>query len=463
LTIKAQLFEVDENIHFNKTTVDLNGAILLFSTDGNMSLLGESGNTATLSDGIIMGSYINCTCNEFTYMQGLTVYPNMFFYGTTKLHSGLEFIQDISVMDTLMNYQSVSATVNVGGRVVNNGTIMNYSSSYRLTLKIAEHVINNGDWINYRTYLNGVDDQLIYLVAGKEITGQFRFEAEINDPPYQWKHNGIDLTIGDFSGVTSDELVWNVPVSTSYWGYFGCAGATDTTRNILIRNGIIVDPAVQLQGPYNGTSMNIDLAFQDLIPLEQPFNIPPWNYDGGETVTSIPFNIVDWVLVELRETSGGPETATAATMVMRRALMLRNDGRVVDPYHQTPELKYDIDLNDDIYLIVWHRNHLGVMSAVPISNGAAPALYDFSESADKAYGGTDALIDLGWGKFGMMGGDADYNQQITQQDRLGFWDPNVGLPCGYEPYDFTLDGQIDNQDKNQTWVKTLGKQTQVPE
>jgi hypothetical protein len=207
--------------------------------------------------------------------------------------------------------------------------------------------------------------------------------------------------------------------------------------------------------------MNTGLADLGLIPLEQPFNIAPWNYAGDEVAPSIPSNVVDWILVELRKTAGGPETATSGTIVMQRALLLRNDGVAIDPYKFTPELKYDIEVTDNVYLVIWHRNHLGVMSAVSVT-GISPARYDFTTSATQAYGGTDALIDMGNGVYGMMGGDADYSQTISEQDISGFWEPNAGLHCGYEPYDFTLDGQIDNQDKNQTWAKTLGAETQVP-
>ncbi|MEZ5196863.1 MAG: hypothetical protein R2764_10795 [Bacteroidales bacterium] len=87
------------------------------------------------------------------------------------------------------------------------------------------HIINNGVWENYHTYLNGTDDQLIYLIAGKEMTGQFHFEAMIDDPPYQWKWNGTNLNSADFTGETSEELVWNVPVSVDYYGYFEKQGA----------------------------------------------------------------------------------------------------------------------------------------------------------------------------------------------------------------------------------------------
>jgi hypothetical protein len=453
---------VTSDLTFYKTNIDFNGCELQMTAGKRLSILGLSGSTCVLSNGTIGGEPFELKGNSDARFQNIDFDADVSTFGELRSYgTDNHFLQSLSVQDTLTSCTNNYSSIQVDGRIVNNGLIM--EANYHFSIKCMGHIINNGTWINHQTTLNGVDDQLIYLIAGKEITGEFRFLSDIDDPPYQWKHNGVDLNSEDFTGETAATLVWNVPVSNSYWGYFGCQGASDTTRNILIRSGIIIDPVVQLQGPYNGVDMDTDLAEQGLIPLQQPFNMPPWNYEGGEEVASIPVDIVDWVLVELRETSGGPETATAATMVLRRALMLRNDGRVVDPWNQTPELKYDIDLNDNIYMVVWHRNHLGVMTAVPISDGDSPAYFNFSESAAQAYGGSDALIDLGNGKYGMMGGDADYNQQVTTQDKLGFWDPNVGMPIGYDAADFTLDGQIDNQDKNQTWVKTIGASTQVPQ
>ncbi|MEZ5196864.1 MAG: hypothetical protein R2764_10800 [Bacteroidales bacterium] len=50
--------------------------------------------------------------------------------------------------------------------------------------------------------------------------------------------------------------------------------------------------------------MDTDLAEQGLIPLQQPFNIEPWNYEGDETVASIPSDIVDWVLLNFDKLRG---------------------------------------------------------------------------------------------------------------------------------------------------------------
>ncbi len=456
----AKIIATDD-LFFHTSIINLNGGEIQMPQGKIFSLTGTSSSVGRLYNGTISGESFDYEGNDEAYIQSFTFEPEVTFHGEIHVLTEVNFNGSFIIMDTIQLY-GLGCTINTAGRIINNGVIQDGTGNH-LTINCQDHIINNGTWTNYRTTLNGVDDQLIYLIAGKEITGDFRFNAMIDDPPHQWKWNGAILNSSDFTGETSNLLEWEVPVSTDYLGDFKCYGASDSSRAILIRSGIIIDPVVQLQGPYNGVDMDTELAAQSLIPLEQPFNVAPWNYTGDEVVTSIPSDIVDWILVELRETTGGPETATSDSIVMRRALLLRNDGRVVDPYHQTPELKYDIDLNDNIYMVIWHRNHLGVMSAVPISDGDSPAFYDFSESTAQAYGGTDALIDMGDGVYGMMGGDADYSQTITQQDKNGFWDPNVGLPCGYEPYDFTLDGQMDNQDKNQTWSKTLGAETQVPE
>ncbi|MEZ5198088.1 MAG: hypothetical protein R2764_17370 [Bacteroidales bacterium] len=44
------------------------------------------------------------------------------------------------------------------------------------------------------------------------------------------------------------------------------------------------------------------LNAKNYIPLAQPYNTYPWNYNGDEAVTEIPTeSVVDWVLVELRD------------------------------------------------------------------------------------------------------------------------------------------------------------------
>jgi hypothetical protein len=208
--------------------------------------------------------------------------------------------------------------------------------------------------------------------------------------------------------------------------------------------------------------MNTTLNDNGNIPLAQPYNVAPWNYTGTESVPSIPGDITDWVLLEFRETTGGPETATPATMIAQRALFLNDDGFLVN-LDGTRDIKVEIPtVNNNLHLVVWHRNHLGIMTSSPVSFDSAPYNYDFTSGESQAYGGALGQNDLGGGKYGMMGGDADYNQEIDDLDKTA-WSSNSGNMAGYESYDFDMNNTIDNQDKNDLWVGNNGQSTQVPE
>lgn len=86
---------------------------------------------------------------------------------------------------------------------------------------------------------------------------------------------------------------------------------------------------VFLEGPFKEDQMLTDLNKSKLIPLNQPFNTSPWYYEGNESVTSIPNgNVVDWVLVELRNATN-PDSATSGTIFGKQAGFLLNSGKVV--------------------------------------------------------------------------------------------------------------------------------------
>jgi len=231
-------------------------------------------------------------------------FPLMFEF--VQVRNGCTFLGETKVVDTLSTYGNISSTLNIDGDITNNGSIQN--NSYNLSLNINGHLINNGTWTNYRTTLNGTTDQSIYLINDQEITGTVYFDALSAGSPYQWHYEGGILNSSDFTGETSNSLVWGVPVSPSWYGDFYCQTGAGQSRTITIEGGLIVDIAVMLEGPYNGSDMNSTLNANGHIPLSQPYNVAPWNYSGTESLASIPADIVDWVLLEFRETAGGPET-----------------------------------------------------------------------------------------------------------------------------------------------------------
>jgi hypothetical protein len=216
---------------------------------------------------------------------------------------------------------------------------------------------------------------------------------------------------------------------------------------------------VYLEGAYNGTDMNTHLNDLNILPLIQPYNTPPWNYSGAEEVESIPNNVVDWVLVELRDAQD-VALANSSTQVSRQAALLLKDGRIAG-LDGISLLQFNIPINQQLYIVIWQRNHLSVLSANALTqNPEGLYIYDFSTSASQAYG--EGQNPLGTDIYGMIGGDANADGLINGMDEIQIWTPQAGT-TGYFKGDMNLDGQVNNPDKNNVWFENLGKGTHVPE
>jgi len=225
---------------------------------------------------------------------------------------------------------------------------------------------------------------------------------------------------------------------------------------------IAIDMKAFMEGPYNGTGMNTVLNSNGDIPLAQPFNTAPWNYTGLETVTSVPnADIVDWVLIELRETAGGASTATSSTMIGQQAVFVKSDGSIVD-LDGTSDPQFSLSVTDDIYMVIWHRCHLGIMSANALTQTGGVYTYDFSSGLGQVYGSITAHKDLGGGVYGMIGGDGNSDGQVGTPDKVDIWSVQVGN-SGYLMSDFDMDGNVGNQDKVDIWMPNAGSGGQVPD
>jgi hypothetical protein len=215
-----------------------------------------------------------------------------------------------------------------------------------------------------------------------------------------------------------------------------------------------------LEGPYSGTGMSTALN-PGYLPLHHPYDDHPWNYFGTESVAAIPdTNLVDWVLVEIRETAGGPQSATPGTAIARQAAFLNSNGIITGTDGQ-PGLKYPVSVADDLYAVIWHRNHLGIMSASPLQLENGCYTCDFTTGSAQAFGGATGCREVGPGKWGMAGGDGDSDGQVTNADKIEVWMVQSGL-SGYLEGDYNLDAQVNNEDKLDTWKPNSGMGCQVP-
>ena len=207
-----------------------------------------------------------------------------------------------------------------------------------------------------------------------------------------------------------------------------------------------------MEGAYDaGTGKMYDsLRTNSLIPVNQPFNVAPWNYSGTDTVSTAVLTVsdtnavVDWVLVRYFN----PEDSMTLTIPG----LVQKDGDVIDG--EGGHLKLP-NVYQKGYISIVHRNHLGVMTANTLSLSTSSTTYDFTGSASNAFGGSNGINDLGNGYFGLFSGDFDINAQIQNTDVTNLL-PTIGN-SGYLPGDLNMNGQVQNTDLQLKLYPNLGR------
>lgn len=232
-----------------------------------------------------------------------------------------------------------------------------------------------------------------------------------------------------------------------------------STVDGYITPSLLLSSKVILQGAWNGTNMNTLLRALPTFPKNQPYNVAPWNYTGSDTVTTVPADVVDWILVELR-------TGTAsATTVARRAAFVLADGSITDLDGFSP-LAFDNVQPDDYYIVIKHRNHLAIMSATAQTFSGASLVYDFTSSQSQSYFdpniGLPQVKNLGGGFWGMIGGDGDADGKILVSDYFGVWFPFANQLGVYKAGDYNLNSNLLIADIFGIWAPNANLFTHVP-
>ncbi len=219
---------------------------------------------------------------------------------------------------------------------------------------------------------------------------------------------------------------------------------------------IQADLKIFLEGAFDTSTNQMKTTLQDLnlLPLQQPFQSAPYEYDGNEQVDSaddLPDNVVDWVLVEVRE--GTPDLIEAqTTLVERTAALLLADGSIVNVEGQS--LTFDnLVLGTAYHFLIRHRNHLDIISSQAVA-ASTQMQYDFTSDTDQAFG-SEQLKELSNGKAAMFVGD--YTQDgIIQLTDYDVWVANPAQNNVYQVTDGTLDGVVQNTDSD-AWIPNKAK------
>jgi hypothetical protein len=247
---------------------------------------------------------------------------------------------------------------------------------------------------------------------------------------------------------------------------YGYGETEDYTINIA--SGVELDLTVFLQGPYNGTGMNTDLYDAGSIPVAQPYNpalpyynnnAPTWLYGGPETVGTVPAGVVDWVIVQLRD-ADAPENASSATIIGTQAGFLLADGSIVD-IDGASNLLFDVTFANNLYVVVYHRNHLGIISSTGLTDIGGIYTYDFSTGSAQVLGGANGYKDLGSGVWGMVAADGNASGIVENTDETSVWKLDLNQ-SGYRGGDFNMSGITEGSDETNLWKPNLNAGGQVP-
>ncbi len=198
---------------------------------------------------------------------------------------------------------------------------------------------------------------------------------------------------------------------------------------------------IYLEGAYTGNGQ-METSLTATMPYYQPYNVYPYYYYGSESLSSIPYNMVDWVLVEAR--SGTPNLNNRnTTTVETQAAVLLSDGSIVSPNGQSAVAFYNLQENQQYHFAVRHRNHLDVLtgsSVVAYSNFS----YDFTTDVNKAFG-SEQLKPSYDGKYMMFAGDFNQDGTIQVTD-IDMWKAAPAALNVYSNTDGSMDGSVQLND-----------------
>jgi len=305
------------------------------------------------------------------------------------------------------------------------------------------------------TYVVGATGWLS-LNGGESVTG----DVLAGDPADQ-------IMVGfDAAGLAPDVYTANIRVTSND----PVTPIMDVPVTLTVVAGIAAELTVLLEGPYDAAgTMFQTLNSGGYIPLNQPYNpslpyygnvAPKWLYAGTESVAAIPTDVVDWVVVQVRDAADAA-SASSATIEAEQAAFVLADGSIVGLDGMSRLGFAGVTIDNGLFMVVYHRNHLGVMSATALTNVGGFYDYDFSSAETQVYGGANGHKDLGDGYWGMIAADGDANGLIQATDETGAWKTDLGA-SGYLGGDFDMNGLGQGTDETGYWVPNLGGGGQVP-
>lgn len=214
------------------------------------------------------------------------------------------------------------------------------------------------------------------------------------------------------------------------------SSVTNYTGNVstTCKSALVI--RVFLTGAYNFVANNglMRLQLNALLPLSSPYNAAPWNAPSA-SVTQMPADISDWVLVELRNPLND-------NLIESQAGLLAADGFVRNILGHNG---LTFVAMGSFKVVVKHRNHVAIISATSIDPNGGVANLTIPANVS---GGNGQLANLGdTGLYGLYPGDVNHNGVVTFSDYNAYINTGVLLNT-YNSSDCNMDGQVNSTDFN---------------
>jgi len=284
--------------------------------------------------------------------------------------------------------------------------------------------------------------------TGVSFYGQEICEVVCVATPAQF-HNSYPLN-NSFSPVDSIPITLRISA--------GGIGHSDNSIEYTISNEVTVwlrpeesyiDAKVNLGGAYFGATkiMRDDLSVSNWVPMVEPYTQHPEYFTPQKNMKGISIQdslsvlahrgdtIIDWVFIEIRD-------KIDTNIIGARPALLKRNGKIVDVDGVSPVRLYGVP-KGYYYVMIRHRNHLPVMTTVPIELNAS-SHFDFTEGEDT----TLQMGDVNSG-YAMYPGDVDGDYVIGASDRSYIW--NKRNTIGYLLADINLDGTVNASDRSIVW------------
>ena len=244
---------------------------------------------------------------------------------------------------------------------------------------------------------------------------------------------------------------------------------------------MVTDIEVPLQDPY------CDGSYDEItIDVGNPLSCQ------SIEVAAVPAGVVDWVLLELRSTDAGDDASVATDVVARKPAFLLSNGRVVDAARYAEQIMQDPTLlcavsglettqatcpdvefieleeadDEDIYLVIRHRNHLDIISATNITGvedtnrNADIYSHDFS-TGGSALNDASALKEKDSDIHVLYGGDVNRDGEVNITDYTIGTAGSIGISA-YHDGDTNFSSIVTPADYSDIIANNLTQSSQVP-